>query len=72
MPNEKTQNRMHSQIIEAFEDSGLSIKQLSERSGVAYAGVHGVVTGEQDPRLSTVVKLCKVLGIRMIRTKKRS
>ncbi|UCC31268.1 MAG: helix-turn-helix transcriptional regulator [Phycisphaerales bacterium] len=53
-----------------FRESGLSIKQLAERAGVPYASVHGFTVGTRDPVLSTVSKLCKVLGLEL-RSKRR-
>jgi predicted transcriptional regulator len=58
-------NEMATVLRAAFRKSGLSIKQLSERSGVPYASVHGIVTGNRDPILSTVSRLGKVLGLKL-------
>ena len=55
--------RMIELILERFRASGLSIKQLSDRSGVPYGAVHPIIAGKRDPQLSTVEKLCRVLGL---------
>ena len=66
-------NPMAEIIRERFGRSGLSIKKLAERSGVAYAMAHGVINGTRDPVLATAAKLCKVLGLelRPVRESKR-
>ncbi len=59
-------------LIEAYRDSGLSIKQLSDQSGVVYAVCHAVVNGNRDPQLSTVERLSKVLGLELKRVRRKS
>ena len=54
-----------SRIQAAFRKSGLSIKQLSERSGCPYASVHGFITADRDITISTASKLCDVLGLEL-------
>ena len=58
-------------LKQAYKESGLSLKALSEKSGVAYASVHATFTGNRDPQLSTVERLSKVLGLSLVKTKKR-
>jgi predicted transcriptional regulator len=58
-------NNMAALIQKTFRQSGLSIKALSVRSGVPYASAYGVVNEGRDPALSTVAKLCKVLGLEL-------
>ena len=58
-------------LKQAYKESGLSMKALSERSGTSYASVHAVFTGNRDPQLSTVEKLSKVLGLSLVKQKKR-
>ena len=58
---------MRKLILAEFERSGLSMKQLSERSGVAYQAVHALIRGDRDPQLSTIERLCKVLGLELQR-----
>ena len=60
-------NEMGDLIRATFRASGLSMKRLSDESGVAYQSVHALLTGDRDPALSTVVKLSKVLGLELRR-----
>ncbi len=66
-------NTMAVIIRKRFRQTGWSIKQLAERSGVAYVIAHGVVTGTRDPVLATAAKLCAALGLelRPVRKPKR-
>ena len=50
-------------IKRAFRQSGWSMKRLSDLSETRYASVHGFITGERDPALSTIDRWCKVLGL---------
>jgi transcriptional regulator with XRE-family HTH domain len=45
------------------ERRGLSLRQLGELSGVSYPNLHGIETGKLDPRLSTLERLARALGI---------
>ena len=58
-------NVMANLIRKRFKQSGLSIKRLSELSGVPYAGCHATIGGTRDPALSTAARLCKVLGLEL-------
>ena len=62
-------NTMIEIIREAFEASGFSMKQLSERSGVGYACIHGMLTGTREPVLSTVARVAPVLGLELRRVR---
>ena len=70
----KPKGDMAELIRATFRESGLSMKQLAERSGVYYASVHGLIVGGRDPALSTADKICKVLGLelRPVRRGKRT
>ena len=59
------QSEMAELIRERFRKSGLSIRQLAIRANVPYAAAHGFVSGTRDPLLSTVDRLCKVLGLEL-------
>ncbi len=67
-------NPMGDLIRATFRKSGLSVNELSHRSGVPYASVHGLIAGTRDPALSTADKICKVLGLelRPVRRGKRT
>ncbi len=61
---------MHEQIIRAFKASKLSIKALATKAEIPYASAHGMVNRNSDPRISTVSKVCDVLGLEL-RPKRR-
>jgi predicted transcriptional regulator len=50
-------------IIRAAERLGLSWPQLAAASGVAYATVHGFLTGTIDPRVSSVEKMLAAVRV---------
>lgn len=41
----------------------LTLRDLSERSTVAYATIHAIESGRQEPRPSTIRKLAEALDI---------
>jgi transcriptional regulator with XRE-family HTH domain len=45
------------------EKRGLSLRKLAELSGVHYVMIARLQTGQGDPQLSTLLKLCRVLDI---------
>jgi len=45
------------------ERRGLSLRKLAEISGVHYVSLVRIEAGRLDPRLSTLLKLCKALNI---------
>jgi len=47
------------------ERKGVSLRALKERSGVAVATLARIEAGGYDPRLSTLMKLAKALGVSM-------
>lgn len=49
---------------------GWSMRETSIRSGVAYSGVHGFLTGERDIKLSVVQRLTDALELEL-RPKRR-
>ena len=56
---------MRQVIQRAFVSSGLSIKKLSEMTKLPYSAVYGAVKGTTAPRLTTVDKICKTLGLEL-------
>ena len=70
----KVRNQIADQIRTTFRESGLSMKALSDRSGVFYSAVHGFLTGDQDITLKTAAKLTKTLGLelRPVRRRKKA
>ena len=61
-----TTRAMAKLIRAAFRKSGLSMKTPSERSGVPYATVHGIIQGYRDPALSSVERICDVLRLKLV------
>ena len=55
-----------------FQASGLSIKALADRAGIPYAAVYNAVNGKSDPQLSTVSRLCAVLGLTLKPSKRKA
>jgi transcriptional regulator with XRE-family HTH domain len=45
------------------EKRGLSLRKLGELSGVHYVSLAKLEAGALDPQLSTLLKICKALGI---------
>ena len=45
------------------EQQGLSLRKLADLSGVHYMNLFKIENGDVDPQLSTLLKLCKALGI---------
>lgn len=58
-------------VRRAYRDSGSSLKRLAEASGTPYASVHGFFTGQRDVTLNTLERWCRVLGLRLVRGKRR-
>ena len=58
-------------VREVFRRSGFSIKQLSERSKVPYAGAHAFINGNPDVRISTLMRIAKTLGLELVVRPKR-
>lgn len=51
------------QLKEWRERRGLTVRRLGEISGVHYVSIVRIETGQLDPRLSTLLKLCQALHI---------
>ena len=51
------------QLREAIRRSGLTRRQISKRSGVAYSAVHGFVGGKQTLTLESASKIANVVGV---------
>lgn len=48
------------------EQRGHSLRKLAQLSGVHYVSLARLEAGELDPRLSTVLKLAKALGVTIV------
>lgn len=54
---------MQTRLKEWREKRGLSLRKLGELSGVHYVSLVKLEAGRLDPQLSTLLKLCRALGI---------
>ena len=50
-------------VKKAREAKGITLRQLSELTGIAPANLCKIERGETDPRLSTIVTICDALGL---------
>ncbi|MCC7291440.1 MAG: helix-turn-helix transcriptional regulator [Phycisphaerales bacterium] len=49
----------------AARKSGMSMNEISRRTGLAYQIVHGFLKGERDIAISSAVKLADVLDLEL-------
>lgn len=49
-------------IDAALESKGLTRHELADRIGITYTSLYLIIMGKNRPRLSTAMKLSKVLG----------
>jgi len=54
---------MHTRLREWRDRRGLTLKGLGELSGVHFVSIARLEAGQLDPQLSTLLKLCRALGI---------
>ncbi len=59
------------QLRDAARKSGLSLKAMSDRSGVGYQSMHGFVRGYSDLKLESAAKLATLLGLELRPARKR-
>lgn len=64
-------NDLANTIRAAFRESGWSIKRLAGESGVPYSSCHGFAVGTRDVSTGVASRLCKALGLRLIKARKR-
>ena len=55
-------------VREAIKKSGVSIYQLSEQSGIAYAVLWRFLSGERQLTTGTLDRLCEFLGYKLVKT----
>lgn len=67
----KRNKSMREIVRQAFRESGLSMKALSDRSGVPYSSVHGMLTAGADVSISTIERVAPVLGLELVAKPKR-
>ncbi len=58
-------SNIEKQLREAARKSGLSMKRISDETGIPYAAVHGFVARDRSVLLSTASKLAKLLGLEL-------
>jgi hypothetical protein len=56
---------IETQLREAARKSGMSMKRISEESGIPYAAVHGFVARDRSLLLSTASKLATLLELEL-------
>lgn len=54
---------MHTELRRWREKRGFSLRHLAVESGTHYMSLYKLETGKLDPQLSTLLKLCRALGI---------
>jgi transcriptional regulator with XRE-family HTH domain len=54
---------MRIQLKEWREKRGLSLRALAAKSGIHHMSLFRLESGKLDPQLSTLLKLCRALGI---------
>lgn len=59
-------------ILKAVHDSGLSVYAVAKESGVSQPVLHRFVAGERGLNLETADRLCKFLGLGLVRTQANS
>jgi len=56
---------------QAFRESGITRADLARQAELPYAIVHGLMEGDRDIRVSSAVKIAKVLGLTLLKDKRR-
>ena len=54
-------------IHKTFAESGLTMLQLSQRAGVHYQTVHGLMGGYRSTRVKPLARICEALGLRLVK-----
>lgn len=52
-------------IKKAREAKGITLRQLSELTGIDNANLSNIERGKIDPRFSTLTKICDSLGLKI-------
>jgi transcriptional regulator with XRE-family HTH domain len=53
---------MGERLHEAYKQSGLTAKEVADEAGLGINTMRAIIRGDQEPRASTIVLLCGVLG----------
>ncbi len=67
MPQKRRGRGLVQQIRDAIEDSGLTLGELSKRSGVATSQLSYFLRGERTLTLPAAERLCDALGYQLFR-----
>lgn len=67
----KRSYRLADSVRAAFQRSGLSVKKWAETAGVPYASAHAFAAGTRDPQVSTLERLARALGLRLVAVERR-
>ncbi len=54
---------MRLRLREVREAKGLSLRALADKSGVAFGAINRIELGKTTPRLETLERLAKALGV---------
>jgi transcriptional regulator with XRE-family HTH domain len=56
-------------IKQAIQDSGLTLLELANRSGVHHSAIGRFLSGERTLTLPAAAKVCEALGLKLVRPK---
>lgn len=65
MPNEtlRARSELGQRLFDLRQEAGITQEQVARLSGLCHGSIQGLEAGTQkDPRLSTLIKLCRALG----------
>ena len=63
--NQATNTDLRGDLRRAIAASGMNRFEISRRSGVGYAAIHGLVAGTRDLTLDTASKVIEALALRI-------
>jgi transcriptional regulator with XRE-family HTH domain len=61
-------SNLQEQLRQAVRDSGQSLNQLAERTGVDSGRLSRFMRGERDLTLSATTRICEALGLQLCKT----
>ena len=67
--NRRAGTTLAAALVAAIRDSGHSAYAVAKESGVAYPVLHRFLAGERGLTLDTADKLCRFLGLRLVKAK---
>jgi len=66
-PTDTAEPTLAATILAAIGESGLSTYAVAKAAGVSQPVLHRFVTGERGLTLDTAEKLCRFLGLRLVK-----